>query len=364
LTLIHAPYIFLITDDQIAGKPSGGGDAARNFRNMHCSPCTNVEEKEASHSATFSHKKEKMIMSECIQSTGMGWLPDYPSIQDYTLHTDQITPKRKAQGQTKSISAMLATVGAATPPPTLPTTVDLRPWCSPIENQGSLGSCTAHAGVGMVEYYERRAFGKHVDASRLFLYKVTRNLLKWTGDTGAFLRSTMEALVLFGVPPEDYWKYVTTDFEKEPTAFCYAFAQNYQAISYYRLDPPGTTTPVLLSRIKTNLAAGLPSMFGFTVYSSYTQAGITGKIPYPTAGEKIVGGHAVMVVGYDDTMKIKNTNAGAVETTGAFLIRNSWGTAWGGTGYGWLPYDYVLKGLASDWWALIKQDWIDTGNFG
>ena len=303
-------------------------------------------------------------MSETVQSSGMGWLPDYPSLQDHSLHTDQITPKLKSLGQTQSVSDMLTTVGAATPPPKLPVAVDLRAWCSPIENQGSLGSCTAHAGVGMVEYYERRAFGKHIDASRLFLYKATRNLLAWTGDTGAFLRSTMEALVLFGVPPEDYWKYVVADFDKEPTAFCYAFAQKYQAINYYRLDPPGTTPVVLLSRIKNNLGAGLPSMFGFTVYNSYTQAGTTGKIPYPTPGEKIVGGHAIMVVGYDDTLKIKNTNPGAVETTGALLIRNSWGTTWGAAGYGWLPYEFVLKGLATDWWALIKQDWIDTGNYG
>jgi hypothetical protein len=76
----------------------------------------------------------------------------------------------------------------------------------------------------------------------------------------------MGALVLFGVPPEEYWPYAIADFDKEPTAFCYAFAQNFQAIQYYRLDPPGTSKPTLLTRIKTNLAAGLPSMFGFTVY--------------------------------------------------------------------------------------------------
>jgi len=151
---------------------------------------------------------------------------------------------------------------------------------------------------------------------------------------------------------------------QEPSAFCYAFAQNFQAINYYRLDPPGTTRAALLSRIKTNLAAGLPSMFGFTVYQSYNQAGTTGKLPYPTPGEKIVGGHAIVAVGYDDAMKIKNANAGASETTGALLIRNSWGTGWGAGGYGWLPYAYVLNGLAVDWWSLIKQDWIDTGKFG
>lgn len=294
----------------------------------------------------------------------MGWLPDYPSLQDFTPQSGLVSARLKALGQTQSVNAMLSTVGAATALKQLPAKADLRPWCSPVEDQSTLGSCTAHAGVGMVEYYERRAYGKHIDASRLFLYKTTRNLLKWTGDTGGFLRTTMEALVLFGVPPEEYWPYAVNDFEKEPTAFCYAFAHNYHAINYYRLDPAGTTPADLLSRIKTNLSAGLPSMFGFTVYSSYNQSAVGDSIPFPTAGEKIVGGHAVMAVGFDDTKKIKNTNADAVETTGALLIRNSWGAGWASGGYGWLPYEYVLRGLATDWWALIKQDWVDTGNFG
>lgn len=305
-------------------------------------------------------------MAESNETFRMGWLPDYPSLRDYKADDDVVAPKLKALGQKESIKGLLAKANAAAIPATLATTADLRAWCSPIENQGALGSCTANAGVGLVEYYERRAFGKHIDASRLFLYKTTRNLLKWTGDTGAFLRTTMESMVLFGVPPEDYWPYTTAApaFDQEPSAFCYAFAQNFQAINYYRLDPPGTTRAALLSRIKTNLAAGLPSMFGFTVYQSYNQAGTTGKLPYPTPGEKIVGGHAIVAVGYDDAMKIKNANAGASETTGALLIRNSWGTGWGAGGYGWLPYAYVLNGLAVDWWSLIKQDWIDTGKFG
>lgn len=303
-------------------------------------------------------------MSDTIQTLGMGWLPDYPSLRDHTISHDAVAPKLKLLGQTQSVKSMLTKVRAAKPAPKLPAAVDLRPWCPPIENQLSLGSCTANAGVALVEYYERRAFGKHIDASRLFLYKATRNLLKWNGDTGAFLRSTMEAMVLFGVPPEEYWKYVVADFDKEPSAFCYAFAQNYQALNYFRLDPPGTAPAALLSQIKTNLTAGLPAMFGFTVYNSYTQASATGKIPYPTAGEKIVGGHAVAAVGFDDGMKIKNSNPGAAETTGALLIRNSWGTGWGAAGYGWLPYAYVTNHLAVDWWALLKQSWIDTGNFG
>lgn len=244
--------------------------------------------------------------------------------------------------------------------------MNLRPWCSPIEDQGRIGLCTAQAAVGLVEYFEQRAFGTHKDASRLFIYKTTRNLLHFHGDTGAYLRTTMGALALFGAPPEKYWPYTDdpTDFNLERTPFCYAFAQHYRAIRYYRLDPPGVSPAALLNSVKMWLAAGLPSMFGFTVYSSYEQAGSTGKIPMPTRQEQNVGGHAVVVVGYDDNMHIKNNNPEVDETVGALLIRNSWGKQWGDYGYGWLPYDYVLQRLAVDWWSLIKTEWVDTRHFG
>ncbi|MFH1124012.1 MAG: hypothetical protein V1758_10185 [Pseudomonadota bacterium] len=94
--------------------------------------------------------------------------------------------------------------------------------------------------------------------------------MKMKGDTGAYLRTTMGAMVLFGVPPEDYWPYADEEkkFDKEPPAFCYAFAQNYQTIKYYRHDPPETPAGTVLNRVKRHLASGHPSMFGFTVYNS------------------------------------------------------------------------------------------------
>jgi C1A family cysteine protease len=114
----------------------------------------------------------------------------------------------------------------------------------------------------MVEYFERRAYGKYIDASRLFLYKATRDLLHWTGDTGAYLRSTIGALALFGDPPEEYWPYKVTNFDIEPSAFYYAFANDFRAISYFRLDDTSTKPPALLTKIKAGLAAGLPCVFG------------------------------------------------------------------------------------------------------
>jgi C1A family cysteine protease len=281
----------------------------------------------------------------------MGWLPDWPDIRDYTPEHAAVAP-------------LLAKAHLRAPRKRLPAKVDLRAWCPPVEDQGRIGSCTANAGVALVEYFERRASGRHVDASRLFLYKATRKLARLTGDSGAYLRSTMGALVLFGVPPEQFWPYTEGAFDEEPPAFCYAYAANYRTLSYFALDPPGTQPPALLERVKTYLAGGVPAMFGFTVYSSIEQAGADGAIPFPGAKEKVQGGHAVVAVGYDDARKIRNRERGAQGTTGAFLVRNSWGAGWGDGGYGWLPYAYVASGLAEDWWTLLKAEWVDSGEFG
>jgi len=293
------------------------------------------------------------------EKRALGWIPDYPDFRDYTEDTGEVHELLQATGMLKGMRP-----GRKKQETPLPESCDLRKWCAPIEDQRQLGACTAHAGVGVLEYYERKSFGKHIDASRLFLYKVTRNLMQQKGDTGAYLRLTIGSMVLFGVPPEEYWPYTDeeTKFDLEPPAFCYAFAQNYKTIKYYRHDPPGTSAQDVLDRVKTFLAAGHPAMFGFTVYNSISQADKTGLIPFPSAKEKIEGGHAVMAAGYDDQKTI-TSSFGRLETRGALLIRNSWGPGWGEEGYGWLPYDYLLKGLAEDFWSVLKKEWIDTGQF-
>jgi C1A family cysteine protease len=104
-------------------------------------------------------------------------------------------------------------------------------------------------------------------------------------------------------------------------------------------------------------------MFGFTIYSCYRQAGDDGAISYPTRDDSKEGGHAVVAAGYDDDRRIQNSAPGCEPTIGAILIRNSWGPAWGDGGYGWLPYDYLRKRLARDWWSLIKSAWVDSTAF-
>jgi C1A family cysteine protease len=297
-----------------------------------------------------------IVLPALDQSFGTGWLPPLPDLRDYTVAKPEIAKMTKKLGLDPDKKLKAA-----------PSKVDLTQWCSPIENQKNLGACTAHAAVGIIEYFQRRAFSKHIEGSRLFVYKTTRNLMQVTGDTGAWLRNTMGALALCGVPDERFWPYTDADpeFDEEPSNFVYAVADDYRALKYFCHDPQGANLSgsAVLDSIKKYLAAGIPSMFGFWGFSSFDSCDVKGGIPYPCPNEQAQWGHAIVAVGYDDGKKLKNTQCNK-STAGALLIRNSWGTGWGDKGYGWMPYQYVLDKLAMDFWSLLDMDWIDTKQFG
>lgn len=281
---------------------------------------------------------------------GMGYLKSLNSHRDYSIGNVEVARMLEAVNLIPKAKALKV---KALPPPRK---VDFRELMSPVRDQQSLGSCTAFAASAVVEYFLRK---KHTKINRpadrpistLFTYKTTRSLMRMTGDTGAYLRTVMGSLALFGSPPEDYWEYNIKKFEEEPTPFCYAFASNYQSLKYVRIDQPHMTTEAIITLLKRFLARKFPVMFGFTCFESLDKASDNkGVVPYPEPYEDIVGGHAITLCGYDDT-------------TSLFLFKNSWGIEWGDNGYGYLPYKYFEERLADDCWTILNQEWIDNMPF-
>ena len=270
-----------------------------------------------------------------------GWIRDLTDIRDYDLTHPSVK------------SFLIAGLGDDRVD--LPASYDMgsKYKLPAIKDQGQIGSCTGNAIATMYQTFEIVAGNGDTDYSRLFLYKNTRKILGWSGDSGATLRDTMKSLALFGIPPESFWPYNENKFDVDPTAFEYSIAQNYQALTYYRLDPFGSDPDDVINAVKINLYSNRPCVLGFTVYSSM---GESGDVPMPGMFDSVRGGHAIELCGFDDNYKIKNS-------TGAFKFANSWGTDVGYNGYFWLPYDYMRKGLATDIWTLMSAEYLALGVF-
>jgi C1A family cysteine protease len=269
---------------------------------------------------------------------GLGWQRDLPDSRDYTPRTEVI---QELLGRLPDARSPAASKRPA---------ADLREYFPEVVDQLQLNSSTAHACAGLVEYFERRAYGHTLEPSRLFLYKTARKLLRVTGDVGANLRSGFKAMRCFGTPPESYWPYAAEKFDADPDASLYSFANGYHAMQYVRLDERNATGVETLKAVKAFLAAGFPVALGFPVSSSISR---DGDIPYRPRFDSVRGGQAVIAVGYDDR-RVRGT-------VGALLVRNSWGCDWGDKGYGWLPYVFVEEQLASDFWTLLHPDWAASG---
>jgi C1A family cysteine protease len=172
--------------------------------------------------------------------------------------------------------------------------------------------------------------------SRLFIYWNERAMEGTiNSDSGAMIRDGIKSVNSQGACPESEWPYDISKFMIRPPAQCYPDALQDKAVSYQRVARN-------LNQYKACLASGLPFTFGFTVYESFesVQVAQTGIVPMPIHGEQVLGGHAVLCVGYDDSKQ-------------AFYVRNSWGSSWGLQGYFEMPYAYLMnKGLSSDFWVI------------
>ncbi len=273
---------------------------------------------------------------------------------------------------------------------TNPSSADIRTFCSPVEDQGNLGSCTANMFAGMVEANEGRGLAKLaeaaaasvavsgvttlsngtitytttvvppkatptpapaptpapklVHASRLFEYYATRKIEGSTGyDSGATIRDTIKAGYTYGVVDEAMWAYDVSKFTVNPPTNVWTAAATHKVTSYHSIADGAIET------MKAAIVSGYLVGFGFVVYDAMmTNAmALSGLLCRPARSESVQGGHAVALVGYDDNKVMPDGSKGA------FLVRNSWGTGWGLQGYFWMASNYVSDPtLSSDFWVV------------
>jgi C1A family cysteine protease len=255
---------------------------------------------------------------------GYGWIPDLPDVRDYAY------------------AAPAAKVAA------LPGSVDLRSGLPPSYDQGHVGSCTANAISGAFEFAVRKEGLADFMPSRLFIYYNERAMEGHIGtDSGAQIRDGVKSVAVQGVCPETEWPYdaVPADANgtfppgapeaQKPPDSCYEDALKNRATTYQRVARD-------LDQMRGCLADGYPFLLGFTVYESFESTPVTqtGMVPMPASGEQVLGGHAVLAVGYDDGPQ-------------RFIVRNSWGPSWGDNGAFHLPYAFLTNpGLSSDFWTV------------
>jgi len=249
-------------------------------------------------------------MSDSVKRT-YGWSPDLPDHRDYkfaAIHTAKAIQDK----------------------------VDLRKKCTVVEDQGQLGSCVGNALVGNLEYLKNLNTKKTFsDLSRLFAYYNARLLENSTKtDSGAQIRDGIKALSIYGICKENDWPYLIKKFASKPTVKCYTAAKPFAVSNYYRLNS--------LDQMLGCLSEGFPFVFGFSVYDYFESEAMakSGILKMPKETEKLLGGHAVMAVGYNLKKKM-------------VLVRNSWGNDWGLKGYFWMPFGYIDgTTLADDFWTI------------
>jgi C1A family cysteine protease len=241
-----------------------------------------------------------------------GWTPDYPDHRDYMYAAPMEVLKK------------------------LPTRVDLRLQCPSVYDQGDLGSCTANAIAAAMEFDRKKQNLSDFVPSRLFIYYNERAMEGTiNSDSGAQIRDGIKCAAKLGACPENEWSYDISKFAMRPPSGCFQDALKDRAVLYKRLVQN-------LNQFKGCIASGYPFIFGFSVYDSFESQEVaqTGIVTMPQSSEKLVGGHAVLAVGYDDGQQ-------------RFMVRNSWGPKWGMEGHFSMPYAYLTdNNLSDDFWTI------------
>lgn len=261
-----------------------------------------------------------MTMTITQQGHGLGWLPDVPDQRDKVF----------------SPTTALGKLGAAP----LPASTDLRQLCPAVYDQGKLGSCTANALAAAFDFDRHKEGRPFMTPSRLFIYWNERDMEGTvSSDAGARIRDGVKVLRKIGTPPETDWPYDITTFTEKPNTKSFTDAEKNEALTYLRITRPHTAKTY---DMQACLASGYPFVAGIGIYESFENPDVatTGIVPMPAPDEQLLGGHAILVVGYD-TAKSQ------------FIVRNSWGESWGDHGYFYLPFDYLSdERLASDMWVI------------
>lgn len=267
-----------------------------------------------------------------------GWQPDAPDHRDYTL-------------EHPTVQKLMRRLRTDADQREAPSRVDWREYCGPVDNQAQLPTSSAHAAVGLLQYFARRCAGESLRPSRLFVHYNASRLMCQPPTAGVSLRAALQSTARFGGPDEEYWPYHRALLRQTPTAFAYAFSYRFKGLRYSRLDAFPQTPERLLQQSKSFLTAGFALAFGFAASDAL---GHGPEVPFPTVFDHIRHRLAAVAVGYDDHQRIHSEK-------GAFLIRSPLGATWGESGYGWLPYRFQLTGLARDWWTLLKPSWLKSG---
>jgi Cysteine protease len=257
-----------------------------------------------------------------------GWLPDLPDFRD-----------KLAFPEKAGIAATAASV---------PQRVDLRErHVFVVNDQGYLGSCVAHAVSSAIEYakHTRENDPKVSDfleqdrqfpVSRLFLYYEARRPIDMIAeDSGCYIRDAMRVAYNIGVPRETGWRYHEDAFAVAPPARSYKSAPYHKITSY-------KSVAVDNNEIRLALSQGHPVVFGISVFDSFYNER-NGVVPMPTFNDEYLGGHSMLIVGYDDRSKL-------------YTVLNSWGNTWGDDGFCYIPYSYIgNRQLGSDYWLLTDE---------